>query len=276
MGLCVILETNPFYAASLTPRAGGGFKLINYDPVGEDATYSTRVMRTIGRNGPQVNVKFSVKPEGGLAIDGFDIFEKGVKVEQSAEHDNYWASVVLYDLFFVAQTMHASIHIFHYVLTNALRYASKDYRRLNNWADEYNGNVNYKYDQVSNLLVNLKGDGILTSSKGLGGSAQTLDIMVGNIAAWGHCSTGTEFHDVWFQRPRASSRSTLSTRTSGLAARSPRPRPSKRPGAARGTRLWMISTSSTTRTRNSPCLSARAVPGQPRRTASRRSAPCLT
>jgi len=200
--LCVILETNPFYAASLTPRAGGGFKLINYDPVGEDATYSTRVMRTIGRNGPQVNVKFSVKPEGGLAIDGFDIFEKGVKVEQSAEHDNYWASVVLYDLFFVAQTMHASIHIFHYVLTNALRYASKDYRRLNNWADEYNGNVNYKYDQVSNLLVNLKGDGILTSSKGLGGSAQTLDIMVGNIAAWGHCSTGTEFHDVWFQSPR--------------------------------------------------------------------------
>merc|ERR1711935_757540 len=94
--LCVILETNPFYAASLTPRAGGGFKLINFDPVGEDATYSPRVMRTIGRNGPQVNVKFSVKPEGGLAIDGFDIFEKGVKVEQSAEHDNYWASVVLY------------------------------------------------------------------------------------------------------------------------------------------------------------------------------------
>ena len=87
------------------------------------------------------------------------------------------------------------------MLTNALRYASKDYRRLNNWADEYNGNVNYKYDQVSNLLVNLKGDGILTSSKGLGGSAQTLDIMVGNIAAWGHCSTGTEFHDVWFQSP---------------------------------------------------------------------------
>ena len=118
--LCVILETNPFYAASLTPRAGGGFELINYDPVGEGATYSTRVMRTIGRNGPRVNVKFSVKPEGGLAIDGFDIYVKGVKVEQSADHDAYWASVVLYDLFFVAQTLHASIHIFHYVLPLAL------------------------------------------------------------------------------------------------------------------------------------------------------------
>ena len=112
----MILETNPFYAASLTPRAGGGFELINYDPVGKDAAYSARVMRTIGRNGPRVNVRFSVKSEGGLAIDGFDIYENGVKVEPSAEHDHtYWASVVLYDLFFVSQTLHASIHIFHYV-----------------------------------------------------------------------------------------------------------------------------------------------------------------
>eukprot|EP00964_Phaeocystis_antarctica_P074833 scaffold46085_cov61-Phaeocystis_antarctica.AAC.6 len=28
--LCVILGSNPFYAASLTPRAGGGFEIINF------------------------------------------------------------------------------------------------------------------------------------------------------------------------------------------------------------------------------------------------------
>ena len=28
--LCVILESNPFYASSLTPRAGGGFEIINF------------------------------------------------------------------------------------------------------------------------------------------------------------------------------------------------------------------------------------------------------
>ena len=89
------------------------------------------------------------------------------------------------------------------MLTNALTYASKDYKRLHNWADEYNGNVNFKYDQVSNLLVSLtSGTGILTSPNGLGGSAQTLDLMVENIGAWGKCSTGTEFHDTWFQSPR--------------------------------------------------------------------------
>lgn len=31
--LCVILATNPFFTASLTPRSGGGFELISYDPV---------------------------------------------------------------------------------------------------------------------------------------------------------------------------------------------------------------------------------------------------
>lgn len=103
----MILENNPFYASSLTPRAGGGFEIINYDPDGK--TYSSRVMRTIGRPGPRVNVKFSVKPEGGLAIDGFDVWEDDVKVEKPPEDDNYYASAVLYDLLFVSETLHATV-----------------------------------------------------------------------------------------------------------------------------------------------------------------------
>ena len=111
--LCVILETNPFYASSLTPRAGGGFEIINYDPDGK--TYSSRVMRTIGRPGPRVNVKFSVKPEGGLAIDGFDVYvspagdDKYYVVPDEREDDNYYASAVLYDLLFVSETLHATV-----------------------------------------------------------------------------------------------------------------------------------------------------------------------
>ena len=105
--LCVILENNPFYASTLTPRAGGGFEIINYSPCGK--TYSSRVMRTIGRPGPRVNVKFSVKPEGGLAIDGFDVYENDVKVEKPPKDDNYYASAVLYDLLFVSETLHATV-----------------------------------------------------------------------------------------------------------------------------------------------------------------------
>ena len=43
---------------------------------------------------------------------------------------------------------------------------------------------------MATLLVNLKGDGLLTSPVGFGGSAQTLDLMIENIGAWGKCSTG--------------------------------------------------------------------------------------
>ena len=31
----------------------------------------------MGRPGPKVNFQFSVKPEGGLKIDGYDVFENG-------------------------------------------------------------------------------------------------------------------------------------------------------------------------------------------------------
>ena len=47
--------------------------------------------------------------------------------------------------------------MFHYVLTNALVWASEPtssdfkFKRLNEWADQYNGNVNNKYSQVCSI-----------------------------------------------------------------------------------------------------------------------------
>merc|ERR1712127_1020670 len=180
--LCVILGSNPFYAASLTPRAGGGFEIINYDPAAKDAPYNVKILRTMGRPGPKVNFQFSVKPEGGLKIDGYEVFENGVKIENPPEHEpykgsasplQYFASAALYDLFYVSQTPHGPIHVLHYVLTNALKWGAGDskYKRLSPWADVYNSNVNNKYQAVATVLIStLTGNGLLTSPNGLGGS----------------------------------------------------------------------------------------------------------
>jgi len=209
--LCVLLESNPFYAASLTPRAGGGFEIINFDPVSKDPPYNVKIMREMGRPGPQVNFRFSVKPEGGLAIDGYDVFENGVKIPNPPEDEEYkgsasplqyFASAALYDLFYISQTLHGSIHVFHYVLTNALMWASEDYNRLNRASVDYNSNVNTKYSAVTGVLIALGGNGLLTSANGLGGCDASLPIMKANIEAWGACSTATDFHDAWFQSPR--------------------------------------------------------------------------
>lgn len=212
--LCVLLESNPFYAASLTPRDGGGFEIINFDPVAEDPPYNVKILRTMNRPGPQVNFKFSVKPEGGLMIDGYEVFENGVKIENPPEDEpyggsasplQYFASAALYDLFYVAQCLHGPIHILHYVLTNALKWGAGDskYKRLSPWADVYNSNVNNKYQAVATVLIStLTGNGLLTSPNGLGGSNPSATVMVKNIEAWGACSTATEFLDHWFQSPR--------------------------------------------------------------------------
>ena len=231
----MFLESHPFYAASLTPRAGGGFEIINFvrhtgleprtrrpnrlachllicvahtfepcfgrqDPAAKDPPYNVKIMRTMGRPGPQVNFQFSVKPEGGLEIAGYDVFENGVKIENPPEDEpyggsdsplQYFASAALYDLFYISQTLHGPIHVLHYVLTNALKWASEDsdYDRLNKWAVDYNSNVNTKYAAVTSVLIALGGNGLLTSANGLGGSDASLPVMKENIEAWGACST---------------------------------------------------------------------------------------
>ena len=75
------------------------------------------------------------------------------------------------------------------MLTNALKYASEDYGRLNKWAVDYNSNVNTKYGAVTSVLIALGGEGLLTSANGLGGCDASLPIMKANIQAWGACST---------------------------------------------------------------------------------------
>jgi head-tail adaptor len=154
----------------------------------------------MNRPGPQVNFKFSVKPEGGLVIDGYEVFENGVKIENPPEDEpyggsasplQYFASAALYDLFYVAQTLHGPIHILHYVLTNALKWGATDskFKRLSPWADVYNSNVNNKYNSVATVLIALTGNGLLTSANGLGGSDASQTVMKENIEAWGACST---------------------------------------------------------------------------------------
>ena len=170
------------------------------DPAAKDPPYNVKIMRTMGRPGPQVNFQFSVKPEGGLEIAGYDVFENGVKIENPPEDEpyggsdsplQYFASAALYDLFYISQTLHGPIHVLHYVLTNALKWASEDsdYGRLNKWAVDYNSNVNTKYAAVTSVLIALGGNGLLTSANGLGGSDASLPVMKENIEAWGACST---------------------------------------------------------------------------------------
>ena len=43
--------------------------------------------------------------------------------------------------------------MFHYVLTNALLWASEDFKQLSKWGKQYNANINTKYGQVCSHLA---------------------------------------------------------------------------------------------------------------------------
>ena len=56
--------------------------------------------------------------------------------------------------------------------------------------------------QVTTTLVQ-PDNGILTSTQtGLGGTNEVRSIIEENMAAWGSCSTASEFYEKWFQSPR--------------------------------------------------------------------------
>ncbi len=60
--------------------------------------------------------------------------------------------LLLFPLFFHAQCVHRTMHIFHNIYGNAIWVATKEFPELTRWADPYIANVGLKYIEVD-LLV---------------------------------------------------------------------------------------------------------------------------
>ena len=50
---------------------------------------------------------------------------------------DFWASSALYNTFFYAKCVHATIHALHYVMTSGLQYVSEDFEPMHQWAEYY-------------------------------------------------------------------------------------------------------------------------------------------
>ena len=68
----------------------------------------------------------------------------------------------LFLLFFHAQCVHRTMHIFHYIYGNAIRVATKEFPELTRWADPYIANVGLKYIEVDLLSMAPDNKGALT------------------------------------------------------------------------------------------------------------------
>lgn len=210
--LVTYLESNPFYAAALTV-SGDGFEVKTFDEAGGEPTnHFMKVMAEMNdsRGRPDVNVKFSVKPGGGLEIESMRVREDGsadVVTADPKDWDHY-ATALIYELLYFSSAEHATIHVLHYLLTNALRACTHSWSvpELNAWADEYVEEIPIKYVEVGALLISEKVEGTaaITGEGGLGGSPDVIPLLEDRLDAWGQSATADEFLEKgWLSAPRA-------------------------------------------------------------------------
>jgi len=158
--LAYLLKTNPFMASALTER-GDGFELRAFDkedPEAKDgsATLFRQIMSCLGGGaGHRVNIRFN----SDMTIDQVRVYEENsgkriakIKSEDSDEVDK-WASSALFNIGFYASSVHANIHVLHYLLTAGLDFSSQDFEAMNEWAKFYATNIPEKYGQVGALLI---------------------------------------------------------------------------------------------------------------------------
>uniref|UniRef100_A0A7S1BET1 Uncharacterized protein n=1 Tax=Corethron hystrix TaxID=216773 RepID=A0A7S1BET1_9STRA len=214
-----LLVTDPFFASALT-KTKLGFELRSFenrDHKGNlDPSLYRKMVTMLMSPGRRVNFFF----DRHMEIRGYKAYDDmmGQKVSDSFKGDmdiDYWASSVLYNLGFYASCIHATIHVFHYLLTSAFQYVSEDFEPMHQWAVHYANNISQKYGDVSNVLIrdppsssfssdpntivkNYFGlNAILTGIAGFNAKAGAIQtIMADLLNSWGQSATASGWFDV--------------------------------------------------------------------------------
>lgn len=200
--LVLLLQTNPFMASALTECKNGGkggFELKSHDPNEKNPSLFLRILRTLNGNGHRVNFQFNDKME----IESYTVFDDTTGQElyvDDQERRQDYASSAIYNLMFYASAIHATIHVYHYLLTSGFMEETKHFEDLHKVAVEmYGKNIRNKYAQVGELLIkdptpNPKDDkALITGIHGFGSSQAISPILQEVLNEWSQVTTADDF-----------------------------------------------------------------------------------
>jgi len=200
--LTLLLKSNPFMASALTAK-GSGFELKSFDPDEKNPSHFLECLRTLNGVGRKVNFEFDRKME----IKSLEVFdEEGQPILGELDVDKYACSA-LYNVLFYAQSLHATIHVLHFLMTSALEDSSKEYPEMHEWAKTYSKNIGVKYGQVAFLLINdapLTGvdKALISGTAGFGSSQAIRPILKKLLDTWASDPTAKGFVEEMFPMSR--------------------------------------------------------------------------
>ena len=203
--LPMLCQVNPFWASALTV-AGCNDEYLELNayytascPLLEwchpDSKYLTIMDAMIPDPSRNINVRFNKD----MTVNQIVTYESGKAVIVPEEEWNYYASGVCYNVMYYTQTIHALIHVLHYLMTTGITQSTEHDDALAAWASPYDDNIAMKYYQVAGALIDSSllssgNDGkVLTGKDGLGGTTSVMPPLRDYLCIWGECKNAEDF-----------------------------------------------------------------------------------
>lgn len=175
------LRSNSFFATALIPD-GSGYKISSSDKSNRFSKYIAIMDPALDR----VDAKFDSQ------MRLIDIRYEGKKEALKDEEANIAAAKLTWNLSYVAEIFHISLHVLHYMMTVGLIYATLEDKVLQSWAKIYTYNLDSSVDGVANSLVPEK-DGLLIVAPAKTDRDKMLALMRSTVSEWGNLKSSEDF-----------------------------------------------------------------------------------
>lgn len=154
--LPLMCEENPFFASALIAEYDTDgtpyFALKAFAPPGEPTPESK--FYQLMKEDPNVSHRINVRFNADMSLNRITAFDAAGKPRVVPESDwNEYAAGATYNLMYYSSSMHATIHVLHFLMTTGIKYCTRHDDALSAWASPYDDNVANKYNQVSQLLI---------------------------------------------------------------------------------------------------------------------------
>ena len=197
------VQHNPFFTCAIEYNSNGTFSINSLQGGGEELTLFSKLLLTLSEVYPRVNATFAWTADGELSIvdmkevhadDADDIYNQNLTGNKSEQE---LAGDLLFLLLYVAQCIHALIHIFHYINVVAMAQASEKYPSIKAWSLPYLPNISSKYVEVYELLLPPSGSGVLNGGGPMlwktGEGKKVNSILREVLCEWGSYKSAQEF-----------------------------------------------------------------------------------
>jgi hypothetical protein len=190
--LGMLCKVNPFWASALTVTNDDKYFELNAHAPDSDTKYS-KICSHFTDPSHRINVRFNKD----MTINRITDFSSGKEVVVPENEWNYYASGACYNVFCYVSSVHALIHVLHYLMTAAIITSTRNDDSLAGWANPYDDNIAIKYLEVSALLFDSNvGDNdakLLTGKNGFGLTKATMGPLREILCDWGSFKTADEY-----------------------------------------------------------------------------------